>query len=232
MFLPFETLGLYFHSYAQVKTPFFIFGFLIMQPIRFSQTQLDLYNSHKEIAFSRFYETYRSGVKLRVNQKLGVFYGDLDLVNDIFYIMFDLEGTFDTIGSLELYLYRVTNSTCEDYLKRKKTPVVHMGNAQQFYHRIEDRAKIRAEIMEVAKVLHDVAIQKLPSQCRDIFIMHFIWDMRNKEIAERLQISVKTVENQINIALNKLRMEVGNNAGTMYLIKILLPLLWAQLTSL
>jgi RNA polymerase sigma-70 factor, ECF subfamily len=215
-----------------VKKPFSIFGFSIMQPIRFSQTQLDIYNSHKEIAFSRFYDTYRSDVKLRVNRKLGVFYGDQDLVNDIFCKMFDLEGTFDTIGSLELYLFRVTSSTCEDYLKKQKTPVVHMGNAQQFYQRIEDRTKVRAEIKEVAKVLHDVAIQQLPSQCRDIFIMHFIWDMRNKEIAERLQISVKTVENQINIALKKLRMEVGNDAGKMYLIKLLLPLLWTQLTSL
>ena len=203
-----------------------------MRPIKFSQTQLGLYNSHKEIAFKRFYETYCPDVQLRVRERLGVFYGDQDLVNDIFCVMFNLEGTFDTIGSLELYLYRVTNSTCTDYLKKQKTPVVHMGNAQEFYQRIEDRAKVRAEIKEVAKVLQDVAIQKLPSQCRDVFIMSFIWDMRNKEIAERLQISVKTVENQINIALKKLRMEVGSDAGKMYLIKILLPLLWAQLTSL
>ncbi len=203
-----------------------------MQPIRFSQTQLDLYNTHKEIAFSRFYETYHSEVRLWVRQKIGVFYGDQDLVNDIFRKMFKQEGPFESIDSLKLYLFRIASSVCRDYLKKSKTPVVHLGDAHDFYQRIEDRAKIRAEIKEVAKVIHDVAIQKLPSQCRDIFIMRFIWDMRNKEIAKRLQISVKTVENQINIALNKLRMEVGNNAGRMYLIKLLLPLLWAQLTSL
>ena len=203
-----------------------------MQPIRFSQTQLDLYNSRNEIAFSRFYETYHSEVKLWVRRKLGVFYGDEDLVNEIFRIMFKQEGPFESIDSLKLYLFRIASSKCRDYLKKRKTPVVHLGDAQDFYQRIEDRAKVHAEIKEMAKVLQDVAIQKLPTQCRDIFIMHFIWDMRNKEIAERLQISVKTVENQINIALKKLRMEIGNDSGTMYLIKLLLPFLWAQLSAL
>jgi RNA polymerase sigma factor (sigma-70 family) len=226
----------YFHGYAQVKRPFFIFGFSIMQVQKFSPNWISDFNKGRPVAYSRFFECYESDVKRRIKRKLGVFYGDEDLVIEIFHKMIEktveLEVQFETLENLENYLWHVTESKCNDHKEKEETPVIHMDNLLEYYQRIEDRAKSLAEIKEVAKVLQDEAIQKLPEQCRVIFIMRYIRDMRNKEIAARLHISEKTVENQINIALNKLRMEVGNDAGTMYIIKLLLPLLWAQLTSL
>ncbi len=203
-----------------------------MQPYKLSPNWLGAFNNRKEIAFQRFYETYHPDVKRRVNEKLGVFHGETDLVNDIFLIMYKQEGPFLSINSLERYMRFVSFTICRDYLRRRKTPVVNMEKVQRFYQRIEDRVKERADAKEFAKTFHDLAIQMLPPKCRHIFIMSFIWDMRNKEIAARLNISEKTVEAQITIALKRLRMEVKDDAGKMYLIKIFLPLLWTQLTSL
>ena len=203
-----------------------------MQPSKLSPNWLDAFNNRKNIAFNRFYETYHPDVKRRVNEKLGVFHSETDLVNDIFLIMYKQKGPFQSINSLERYMRFVTFTVCRDYLRRRQTPVVNMEKVQKFYQRIEDRAKEREEAREFAKAFHDLAIQLLPPKCRYIFIMSFIRDMRNKEIAARLNISEKTVEAQITIALKRLRMEVKDDARKMYLIKILLPLLWAQLNSL
>jgi RNA polymerase sigma factor (sigma-70 family) len=215
-----------------VKKPFFTFGFSIMQSYKLSPNWLDAFNNRKELAFKRFYETYHPDVKRRVKEKLGVFHGETDLVNDIFLIMYKQKGPFISINSLERYMRFVTFTVCRDHLRRRKTPVVNIEKVQKFYLRIEDRVKEREEAKAFAKEFHDLAIQLLPPKCRRIFIMSFVWDMRNKEIAARLHISEKTVEAQITIALSRLRMEVRKDAGKMYLIKILLPLLWAQLTSL
>ena len=63
-----------------------------------------------------------------------------------------------------------------------------------------------------AKILYDEfleafdqLIESLPLQQRIIFRIRFEDDLSSKEIAERLQISPKTVRNQLGKALNKLR---------------------------
>jgi RNA polymerase sigma factor (sigma-70 family) len=215
-----------------VKKPFFTFGFSTMQSYKLSPNWLDAFNNRKDIAFHRFYETYHPDVKRRVNEKLGVFHSETDLVNDIFFIMYKQKGPFISINSLERYMRFVTFTVCRDFLRRKMTPVINMEKVQKFYQRIEDRIKEREEAREFARTFHDLAIQTLPPKCRVIFIMSFIRDMRNKEIAAQLNISEKTVEAQITIALKRLKMAVKDDSRTMYLIKLLLPLLWAQLTSL
>lgn len=52
------------------------------------------------------------------------------------------------------------------------------------------------------------AIEKLPEKCRQIFILNKMEGLTQKEIAEYLEISAKTVENQIAIAVSKLREEL------------------------
>jgi RNA polymerase sigma-70 factor (ECF subfamily) len=64
------------------------------------------------------------------------------------------------------------------------------------------------------------AINELPEQCRTIFQMSRFEELRYLDIAERLGISVKTVENQMGKALKTLRVKLID-----YLPLILLILL-------
>lgn len=52
------------------------------------------------------------------------------------------------------------------------------------------------------------AIDKLPERCREIFLKSRIEGMKYREIADELDISMNTVENQMSIALRKLRIEL------------------------
>ena len=53
-----------------------------------------------------------------------------------------------------------------------------------------------------------IAIDKLPERCREIFLKSRIEGMKYREIADELDISMNTVENQMSIALRKLRIEL------------------------
>jgi RNA polymerase sigma-70 factor (family 1) len=55
----------------------------------------------------------------------------------------------------------------------------------------------------------EVAIQELPKQCRTIFLMSRDQDLKYKEIAERLNISIKTVDTQMGRALKHLRKSIS-----------------------
>ena len=67
-------------------------------------------------------------------------------------------------------------------------------------------------MMEEAELADRInkAIQKLPEKCREIFLLCRFEELRYAEIAEKLNISVKTVEMQITIALKKLRKELSD----------------------
>lgn len=60
------------------------------------------------------------------------------------------------------------------------------------------------EVKELLSVISEFT-QDLPEKCREVFQLSRYEHLSNKEIAERLGISVKTVENQMTTALKKLR---------------------------
>jgi RNA polymerase sigma-70 factor (ECF subfamily) len=67
--------------------------------------------------------------------------------------------------------------------------------------------------MEYAELLDYVEqlIDNLPEKCRQIFYLSRIEQLNNKEIALQLNISPKTVENQISIAIKKLKQDISKN---------------------
>ncbi|MDP4251938.1 MAG: sigma-70 family RNA polymerase sigma factor [Bacteroidota bacterium] len=199
---------------------------------KFSQNIIAAFNAGSSPAIALFYEAYRPELRLRVNRILGRLTDAEDLVNDIVCKMLKKKPQFGTVRNMENYLGRLTETMCRDYKRSRRTQVIKMDEVQAHYQEIQDREARLAEISSTAQAIHCLAMDMLPPQCLGIFMLAYIQDMRHKEIAERLGISEKTVENQIHIALNKLRREYKRDSGSMDFIKFLLPVLWAHLNSL
>ena len=64
-----------------------------------------------------------------------------------------------------------------------------------------------AELKELNHIIH-LSVCNLPVKCREIFRLSREANLSNREIAEQLGISIKTVENQITIALHRIRENV------------------------
>ena len=64
---------------------------------------------------------------------------------------------------------------------------------------------------ELGRII-DAAIDRLSPRCREVFRMSYLEDIPDKEIAARLGISVRTVENQIYAALKQLRADLAGSA--------------------
>lgn len=60
---------------------------------------------------------------------------------------------------------------------------------------------------DIEKIVSEV-INSLPEKCREIFIKSKIEGKKQKDIASEMNISLKTVENQMNIAYKKLKSEL------------------------
>lgn len=81
----------------------------------------------------------------------------------------------------------------------------------------ENIAELRLDHEDIRKSLAE-GLNQLPPRCREIFLLSRFDYLTHREIAQKLNLSEKTVENQIAIALKRLR-------------KIFGPLLFALLTG-
>ena len=72
------------------------------------------------------------------------------------------------------------------------------------------------EVEELNRFIEE-AILSLPDKCRDVFLKSRNEEMSNREIAEQLNISVKTVEAQITKALKAIRSYITDKMALLWM---------------
>lgn len=128
-----------------------------------------------------------------------------DLAQELFVDLWNKRDSIDIHTSLRAYLRRAAVNKSLNYLKSSRRffvndletmPEAADDSAQEIRH------KESQESLE--EVLHR-AIDSLPEKCRVVFNLSRFEQLSHREIAEKLGISVKTIENQITKALKSLR---------------------------
>ncbi len=150
------------------------------------------------------------------------FVGDHQVVEDIVQELFislwvNRKKVIITV-SVKSYLFRSVRNRCLNYIRDigrvKINQISHLENS------LEAVQEPDAEDDERMRKLHSQAleaIRELPERCRVIFNMSRNTDMTNREIAQKLGLSEKTIENQITIALKKLKAYLGPQLDNMIL---------------
>ncbi|MDO9594636.1 MAG: RNA polymerase sigma-70 factor [Lutibacter sp.] len=79
-------------------------------------------------------------------------------------------------------------------------------------------SEISSEDLENLYLAIDVEIDSLPTQCKEVFLLGKKEGLKYKEIADKLNISIKTVERHMSIALKKLRKKLNNSSYSLFLL--------------
>jgi RNA polymerase sigma-70 factor (ECF subfamily) len=130
-----------------------------------------------------------------------------NIVQDVFTMLWEKRRSLNIHISLTAYLFSLVKNKCIDLLRRKVVVEEYKQELHMKLSSLEDLNRAFSSDEDIEKFLND-AIDKLPKRCRDIFIMSRIEGKKYREIADELSISVNTVENQMSIALKKLRIEL------------------------
>ncbi len=126
-----------------------------------------------------------------------------DIVQQVFLKIWEKQDKLDII-SLKPYLYRSVHNACLNQLKQRENKITHSKFIKQ----------VSVNSYEELPMLHEMeerirkAIKNLPQQCRIIFQLSRFEDLKYREIADQLQLSVKTVETQMSKALQLLRVQL------------------------
>lgn len=131
-----------------------------------------------------------------------------DIVQNLFVSVWEKRtGYTDEIGAVGPYLRRAVRNRSLNFLRdQKRIPVDDADIPESMASgRLADDDLNQDELRN--RINH--AIDALPERCRLVFVMSKIEEMSHKEIAEALDISPKTVENQMTRAYRFLREWLG-----------------------
>jgi RNA polymerase sigma-70 factor (ECF subfamily) len=145
-----------------------------------------------------------------------------DIVQEKFVYIWEHRLRLEKITSLKSYLFTAVKHSAINHLKKhfnKNTDYCLENLSENNLHDTLPDPSELLENKELAIVLNK-ALTDLPEKCRIIFTMKKMGECTNKEIARKLDISVKTVEAQMTIAFKKLMTFVTNHSSLLFLLFI------------
>ncbi len=120
-----------------------------------------------------------------------------ELVNNVFLAVWQKKDKLELDEKLKSYLFTAVKNRSANFHKRAKMTVVEL---QPHDKESSFRADLPLEEKEIENKLQSI-LNTLPPKCKQVFVMSRFDGLKNKEIAHLLDISIKTVENQMTKAL-------------------------------
>jgi RNA polymerase sigma-70 factor (family 1) len=129
-----------------------------------------------------------------------------DVVMDVFTHIWSTSDKIDTLQTPKSYLFKSVHNKALEKIRAKKVEILSF-DAQKIV--VVDYKEENADNFLLKEKIYN-SIRQLPKQCQLIFVKAKIDGLSYKEIAADLNLSIKTIENQMSKALKILRASVKN----------------------
>ncbi len=161
-----------------------------------------------EIAFQELFELYVHGILRFSNSILRNKELSEEAVSDVFFNLWTHRAKLAKIENIKAYIYTSARNTSLNYLsKEKREKAISLEDISVSLPINE----ICPESVLISKELKEAigrAIDHLPERCKLIYSLAKIEQLKYKEIAQILDISVKTIDHQLTIAIKKIGDEI------------------------
>ena len=163
-----------------------------------------------EAAFERFFKTHYQSLLHYAYLRLRDETAAEDVVQQVFLNIWHKRTSLKIHTSLKAFLYKAVHNECLNYLKHERYKLSHEKHslAIEGYDYIEKRSD--PVVLTELQLQIEKTINGLPEQCRHIFYLNRIQELKYREIADELGLSIKTVEAQISKALKVLRKKLAD----------------------
>ena len=182
-----------------------------MHPFDDHEVLLETLRKGEEKAFVYLFDKYYEGLLNYAGRIVRETELAHDLVQETFCKLYEEHVNLDIHLSIKSYLYRSVYNRCLNEIKHQKVVSNYADRELLDFYFSEIVQTPEAELALLGEDINNAlreAIGKLPERCREVFVLSKMEELSNKEIAERLGISVKTVEVQMTKALSRLRKEL------------------------
>jgi RNA polymerase sigma-70 factor (ECF subfamily) len=172
-----------------------------------------------EQAFGTLYKRYWEGAYVTACKKLNDRELAKEIVHDIFLDLWKRRQEL-VITHFAAYLNKAVNYRVINTIIQKKDNFFFnlLENPQQSFYEA-DLAIREKELIELVSSW----IEVLPEKRREIFVKHYFQHLTTEEIADSMQISRKTVQNQLSLSIQYLRAHYGHLLSLLILLEKMSP---------
>ena len=168
-------------------------------------------NDNFDITYQAVFRRYYSSLLFYATRLVGSEEEAEDVVQDVFVELWKRKESIEIGDQIQAFLYRAVYTRALNVLKHRDIKNSYEAAMQEVYNkralfyqpddndvlkRIEDR-ELRKHIIS--------AIDELPEKCKLVFKLSYLHNMKNKDIAETMDVSLRTVEAHMYKALKFLR---------------------------
>lgn len=143
-----------------------------------------------------------------------------EIAQNVFVTMWEKRTSLAIETSIDSYLFRAVRNASLNKIKHQKVRQDYSAEQVASSNSVEPSTHLTLK-NELQKQINE-AIESLPEQCRIIFKLSRFEELKYAEIAEHMNLSIKTVENQMGKALRIMREKLKD-----YLVLLVITGLWA-----
>lgn len=183
-------------------------------------TDLKLISSLKKgnhEAFDALYGKYAEGLYAFITSILKSPADAEEIVQNVFVKIWERRNAIEEKFSFKSYLFTIAYRDVISHIRKQNLLAsIHTGNSEDIMVN-DDHAELEIEFFNIEKIYQDI-LENLPEKRKEIFRLSREKGLSNKEIAAHLNISVKTVENQMTAALRTFREKLSRYGilGTLF----------------
>jgi RNA polymerase sigma-70 factor (family 1) len=170
--------------------------------IRVTELQSRIARFDDQQAYKELYSAFYSPLFQFVNQLVHSREAAEEIISDVFMKIWERRSELETISNLRVYCFVAAKNLSLNHMeaRRRMATLPIEDQSEIAFHGDPEQIMITGEMMKRIRT----AIDGLPYRCRLVFQLVKENGFRYRETAEILHCSVKTVENQLAIALRKL----------------------------
>lgn len=132
-----------------------------------------------------------------------------EIVQDLFYKIWEKRAELQINSSVKSYLFSAVHNRCLKYIEHRNVETRYRNYYLLHGSEIDSEPHDTAGIHELQEIIN-ATLNALPERCGRIFRLNRFEGLKYHEIAEKLSISVKTVEANMGKALKLLRKNLKN----------------------
>ncbi|NWJ52475.1 MAG: RNA polymerase sigma-70 factor [Bacteroidetes bacterium] len=127
-----------------------------------------------------------------------------EVVQSVFVRLWENRSTLDETMSIKNFIYKSTVNACYNFLKKKAVRNRYLENELVAFNEAENRSYDEIFYKDLKRQIDNI-ISSLPSQQQQIFQLSRFEGLSHADIADKLNLSIRTVENQIYRALKVIK---------------------------
>lgn len=177
--------------------------------------------NNDKIAFEKIFNKYSERIYYFSYRYLKNKEESEEITQEVFVRLWNRRYALKPELSFNSYLFMITKNAVIDLLRKRQKETSIDENYNNFNNDQETQPDDKLEYKELNKVVES-SIEELPFKRKQIFLMSREKGFTYKQIAAKLNISIKTVESHMRLSLRQLKESIGDKYDLTFIIIIIL----------